>query len=1072
VTANWRPDLRYLFTFNCDPGDPGAVPIWVDQTTYLRVLNQATRGRQYELNQTQAGAPTMIVQDVNEYLNPANTSSPYYPNVAPYRQCLLQAMWANPGSGNLINTNARAQVTGTPAGVAYDPSFENQTTGATVPWISIVGDPDLSPDPVVSTTTPRTGTKDVTYTVSSGGLSAENQGMSFPVPCTPGVQYTTSGYIRQSSANTQTCAIIDQNLVIDAFNRTTASGWGTADYGGAWTVSGTAADYSTTAGTSLTIPWLGAAAQSNAAVNTVHLSTASSSILDSDQRVTVTVPVVAAGAEIDAGIVSRFVDASNYYFAEVRFNTDGTVGLRVQRRVTGTTTSVATATLPFTYIAGTSVQMRFKTDGTLLRAKAWILGTVEPSDWTIGVFDANLLTAGGLGCRSVLNASNTNTLPVALTFSSYTAVGSVVGSSTTTTGAYVRLSVTYTATQPFHNFALYVPATNSAGLDGTIFVDDIQHEEAGSASTFTTTGTVLYPVLRDYVERWPSAWQTNSQGFEGLAGITCVDAFGPLNMTPLATAYMTAVLATDPAYYWPLWEPQGTQTFGEISGNNGPPMVVVSASTTAGGTATAGDATGILGDPNGSGVTTAGGTSTNHGVTLQSTPTQPLAIPSVGATWAVSFAIWVVTTDTTNTFGFVDLANITTGNMTSLLRTAFGDLHPFSGTVYTPAAGGSSTADASGTYTDGLPHLFVVTNSLAADSFVTNLYIDGTLNVSNTSTASVVFGTSTPAFNLNVAEIAGGNFGGDIGDGVNATYAHMAIWLRVLTATEVSNLYQAGTGWSGETSGQRITRYLTGATMNASFSVAPTYPGPTNIDPFALSVMGPDDLTAGTDVLTACQNVATTENGVFWVGPTGAATFAGREIRYLETSSSYTFGENVAGGEFPYQPEILFDFDPTLVYETVQVTNSDGIIAVATPTSPAYARRFFNRGYTRTINVLDDNEAVDAANYLLNQHKQPTQRVDKIELNPVSYPTLWPLVLTIEIGTRVTVKRRAKAGNSGVGLTMSADYFVEKVSHDGVDMAASTWKTTLQLSPVDISQVWILENTTYGVLDSTTILGY
>jgi hypothetical protein len=1070
VTANWRPDLRYQIAFNCDPNDPFGVPIWVDFTAFLRQFNQATRGRQYELNQTQAGAPTMTLEDVNEYLNPANTSSPYYPNVAPYRQCLLQAMWANPGSGNLLNTAARAQVTGTPAGVAYDPSFENQTTGATVPWMAGVGF-EGGNAPVVSTTTPRTGSKDVTYPVFSGGISDVDQGTSFPVPCTPGVQYTTSVYLRQDTANTQTCAITDQSLAVDAFNRTTASGWGTADYGGAWTVSGgTAANYSTAVGSP--IPWLGSAAQSNAAVNTVHLSTVGSSILNSDQRVTVTVPVAATGAEIDAGLVARFADASNHYFVELRFNTDTTVGIRLQRRVAGVNTSIASATLSFAYAAGTSVQMRFRIIGTSVQAKGWVLGSVEPINWDIDTLDTTITAAGALGCRSVLNASNTNTLPVALTYSSYTSVGSAIGNSTTTTGSYVRLSVTYTATQPFHTFQVYVPASNSAGLDGTVFLDDIQHEEAGSASTFTTSGTVLYPVLRDYVERWPSAWQTNSQGFEGIALVTCVDAFGPMTATPLTSAYIAAVLATDPAYYWPLWEPSGSQVFGEVV-NGGPPMIVTSATTTtSGGTATSGDSTGVLGDPGGTGVTTAGGTSTNHGVTLQSTPTIPLVIPSTGATWAVSFAIWMASTDATNTFGFVDLANLATGNMTSILRTAFGDLHPFSGTVYTPIAGGSSTADAPGTYIDGLPHLLVATNSLAADSFVTRLYVDGVLVVSDTSTASVVFGTATPAFGLNAAEIAGGNFGGDIGDGVNATYSHLAVWRREITATEVSNLYQAGTGWSGETSGQRITRYLTGATVNAAFSVAPNYSGPTNIDLLALSVMGVDDLTTGTDLLTACQNVATTENGVFWVGPTGAATFAGREIRYLETTSSYTFGEDVAGGEFPYQPDILFDYDPTLIYETVQVTNADGIIAIATPTSPAYARRFFNRGYQRTVNVLDDNEAIDAANYLLNQHKQPTQRVDKIVLDPVAYPTLWPLVLTIEIGTRVTVKRRAKAGNSGVGLTMSADYYVEKISHEGVDMAASTWKTTIQLSPVDLSQVWILENTTYGILDSTTILGY
>ena len=167
-----------------------------------------------------------------------------------------------------------------------------------------------------------------------------------------------------------------------------------------------------------------------------------------------------------------------------------------------------------------------------------------------------------------------------------------------------------------------------------------------------------------------------------------------------------------------------------------------------------------------------------------------------------------------------------------------------------------------------------------------------------------------------------------------------------------------------------------------------------------------------------------------------------------------------------------FDFDPTLTRETVTITNADGIRVSVTPTNPAYVRRFFNRGLAREINVQDDNEAIDAANYLLNRYKQPTQRVEQLVLDPAANPDLWPVVLTVEIGDRVTVVRRPKAANSGVGIVMSGDYFVEKISHDGIDMEKSTWRTVLQLSPVDLSQVGFLDDAVYGLLDSTMILAY
>jgi hypothetical protein len=82
------------------------------------------------------------------------------------------------------------------------------------------------------------------------------------------------------------------------------------------------------------------------------------------------------------------------------------------------------------------------------------------------------------------------------------------------------------------------------------------------------------------------------------------------------------------------------------------------------------------------------------------------------------------------------------------------------------------------------------------------------------------------------------------------------------------------------------------------------------------------------------------------------------------------------------------------------------------------------------------------------------------------------MIIALEIGTRVTVKRRAKAANGGAGITQSADFYVESINHHDISAEASTWATTLLLSPVPLAQPWILENATYGVLDSTTVLGF
>lgn len=141
MTAEYHPDYAFQVAFNADPNDPAAVPVWTNLTERLKNASGISRGRQYELDQNQAGAPNFELDDLDEYLNPADTASPYYPDVDPYRQMVFQGMWPNDGSlGNLLN------LAGQDGG--QDPTFETYTAGSTPVWISGVG----SSSPVIAAT--------------------------------------------------------------------------------------------------------------------------------------------------------------------------------------------------------------------------------------------------------------------------------------------------------------------------------------------------------------------------------------------------------------------------------------------------------------------------------------------------------------------------------------------------------------------------------------------------------------------------------------------------------------------------------------------------------------------------------------------------------------------------------------------------------------------------------------------------------------------------------------------------------------------------------------------------------
>jgi hypothetical protein len=201
---------------------------------------------------------------------------------------------------------------------------------------------------------------------------------------------------------------------------------------------------------------------------------------------------------------------------------------------------------------------------------------------------------------------------------------------------------------------------------------------------------------------------------------------------------------------------------------------------------------------------------------------------------------------------------------------------------------------------------------------------------------------------------------------------------------------------------------------------------------------------------------------VFYAAKDGTVTFLGRDQRYAQTTSAYTFGDGP--GELHFADDVVYDFDPTYVVNDVTVTETGGVTANAT--DAASISSYFRRRYNSTIPIQSDSEITDAAGWILNLYKDPHLRVEKLTLNPAADTSLWPVCLNIEIGTRVTVNRRPPFGS-----VISQDYFVEQIEHD-VDFGAGKWTTTLTASPVTYGNAWVLNDTTQSVLGTTTRLVY
>jgi PKD repeat protein len=198
----------------------------------------------------------------------------------------------------------------------------------------------------------------------------------------------------------------------DDFTRIVASGWGTADIGGAWTVSGTASRYSVGGG----VAKVNLAAGSSSTTTLPSVSNTSTEV-----AVLASTDVVPTGGGQYFSVLGRMTGATTDYRAKVRMAAGGAVTLYLARTENAVETILTTTTVAgLTYNPGDKLRVRLQVTGTsptTLQAKVWKDGTTEPAAWQGTVTDstASLQAAGYVGLYSYLSASTTNG-PVAYSY--------------------------------------------------------------------------------------------------------------------------------------------------------------------------------------------------------------------------------------------------------------------------------------------------------------------------------------------------------------------------------------------------------------------------------------------------------------------------------------------------------------------------------------------------------------------------------------------------------------------------------------------------------------------------------
>ncbi len=194
---------------------------------------------------------------------------------------------------------------------------------------------------------------------------------------------------------TMTVTAADGGPVVDDFDRTAASGWGTATSGQAWTTSGgSSADYSVADGA-------GIHSVATLDTNRFTLITPPSNTADFSLAVSISTPVLATGTQgHQAYLIARHLDASNYFGARLELRPDQSVHLSLIRLVAGAPGTYPAVDTGLTHEADVPIRLRFEGQGATLRARAWLASEPEPTTWQTTHLDNSILTAGQVGIRT------------------------------------------------------------------------------------------------------------------------------------------------------------------------------------------------------------------------------------------------------------------------------------------------------------------------------------------------------------------------------------------------------------------------------------------------------------------------------------------------------------------------------------------------------------------------------------------------------------------------------------------------------------------------------------------------
>lgn len=222
----------------------------------------------------------------------------------------------------------------------------------------------------------------------------------------------------------------------------------------------------------------------------------------------------------------------------------------------------------------------------------------------------------------------------------------------------------------------------------------------------------------------------------------------------------------------------------------------------------------------------------------------------------------------------------------------------------------------------------------------------------------------------------------------------------------------------------------------------------------------PYTIAANTNVLTYLQDVATAEQGYFFIGANGYLTFTNRIAAAFITTSA-TFSD--AGSNIPYSGlDVVYGQE--FLYNKIISQTITGTPQVA---NDATSQSQYGISTLSLDDLLlsSDAAALQLSQDLLFRYKQPAYRFDRlqVDVNALSVANR-NTVIGLEMANYIQVTR---SYNVGSPASVTLKYAIESITHT---ITGSTHKIEFGLADVQELFAFILDDATYGVLDNFNAL--